>query len=179
MRKSDKNKNIKKANLLAEQRYLNSKGLSSDSLVKEEEYDFIRDFRATHSRNPTSSELRRGSMDINKSMEIPTPKHTQDVTKLPNRELIAKTISNPTYFEFENLNDEEQQLYSKFKEQVNMITKALIKNGLFSEESYTDGMLDSFTKGKLEHNQTIRKFIDQFKEKVDFYVHKVYWGRFY
>jgi len=160
---------------------MNYRNKSSDSLVKEEEYDFIRDFKATHGRNPSSSELRRGSMDINKGMEnpLPTPQDTQDVIKLPNKELIAKTINQPYRFKFEYLNDEEQQLYNEFKEQVNMITKALIKNGLFSEESYTDGMLNSFNKGKLKHNQTIRKFIDQFKEKVNLFVYKEYWGNFY
>jgi hypothetical protein len=79
----------------------------------------------------------------------------------------------------------EKSKDAKQKEEVeiDLITKELIDGGFFSPdaEAGNDRMLNSFTKGKLKHNELIRRAIDTIADSNDisYSVKTKYWNKFW
>jgi hypothetical protein len=109
-------------------------------ILKEEEYDFISDYNRDAVDRPLSDYEKRlvgqepfqmKGNYVPKSKTIKSPEPTEDQ--------IAKEI-----------------------EQIDTITQELINGGFFTPRETESGeMFDSFTKGKLKHNEEIRNAIDR------------------
>lgn len=199
---------------------------SDITLVNEELYDFIDDFKRTEGRPPTQDEINKLYHGIDKA-DTPSDNYCQKsgpdgfyvgdrvknkrtgeiytVTKEPHRKgkwndsgtdvISVCAISfeddkgNKWWGEmgdYEKIYSEKDLAFKadlKAKDDVfiDQISQMLVDNGYFDAEVKSGEMFNSVTKGKLKHNELIRKAIGQFgdEKKLPKKIVDIYWHKFW
>jgi hypothetical protein len=161
MRKSDKLKSIARANVIAEERFSKAK-----RITEREEVEVGRDAqgRTVYKDDEHNYYIYKNGIAVdvdyrgNNSSDTPQPSRVAPVPP-----------ATPDV--------------NKVKGETDLITKALIDNKFFdgTDRLEPGTMLDSFSHGKLQHNQDIRGFISKFAEanNISSNVKDVYWNKFW